>query len=335
MKINDIDDIFLCAYKNELYSENIKYLSYPVEIYVELTNVCNSDCIYCYKKKLNTNISFFDYNVLLKILDEIKNRHTLLILEGGEPLLHPYFEEIYTQIRDRNINVDIITNGIYLQYLTDDFYKKFKKSNDEIQISLDGLGCYNFINRKVSSVDVIKSIKLLNKKGIKPRINTVVTKYNISGIYDFLNFINNNLGISSITLNKVIGVSNYRFQAKDNQLANLMNEIERKTYDFKVFNNLNYTSYKTSCYNKGSTIHNRCTALTGKVCIATDLSLYPCVFYENISEPLGSIKNNTILDIWESSESKVFRNKKNNIFAKCKICKDNSTCSQLCIGTQI
>lgn len=88
-------------------------------IFVELTNHCNINCLFCPNDKMTRKRQYMDYELALRILDEISLpyfsfSHINLSLMG-EPLLHPRFLDIVNYAeKEKKIKSVIVTNGIIL-----------------------------------------------------------------------------------------------------------------------------------------------------------------------------------------------------------------------------
>lgn len=80
------------------------------KIYIEITNVCNFSCSFCFVSQRNKsiiNVEEFQY-----ITDKIKPFTQYIYLHVlGEPLLHPQLSEILQIARQQNLFVNITTNG--------------------------------------------------------------------------------------------------------------------------------------------------------------------------------------------------------------------------------
>jgi len=333
---------YLDRTKGLLYSGVIKRLSTPIEVYIELTNVCNLQCIYCYKKGINTNgPRYFDVNLLRKVLDDLHSETVepiLFVLEGGEPLLHPQLSEIIQCIKYFNYPIDILTNGELLNSTTaNEILPYIDLSNDDIQISFDGISDDALKNRKNSYKKIVDNILYLNLHKVYPRINVVVTKYNVDSILDFLDYINKNIKVKSVSLNSVIGRKNVPIQATLEKRKHLSAMLDNKRYNFGVFKSLLHNVCDSSiCMETHGTaedVHIRCTALTGKLCLSVEGEVYPCVFYENMTEPIGSLSEKGILEIWNSREARRFLTQKATNEAKCMRCSLNKKCTQICAGS--
>lgn len=331
---------YIDATKQLLYSGILTRLSLPVEIYIETTNICNLRCAYCYKKNLNSKPLYIDINLIRKLLVELppfSEYPILFVLEGGEPFLHPSFYEITKLIKSFGYPVDILTNGerIDAQKLSMMLNPKI----DEVQISLDGITSNAISNRYNNVAKTIESIKELNKLGIIPRINSVITKYNIHDIPDFLNYLNGNVILTSVSLNAVFGKSNRHLFTTDADKLWLTQQLDGKTYNFALYENYDHwTSSSQLCAAQGefnNEFFRKCTAMSGKICIATNGDVYPCVFYEGRIPPLGNIKTSPIIDIWGSRTADEFVKERDTVSIKCEHCKLNRRCTQKCAGSML
>lgn len=81
-------------------------------IYLEISNKCNLNCPFCAYPKGN---DFMDLNNINNYLDQIKpycNYVYLHIL--GEPLLHPDIEKILQLLDEKDMQLQLVTNGVLL-----------------------------------------------------------------------------------------------------------------------------------------------------------------------------------------------------------------------------
>ena len=81
-------------------------------VYLEITNSCNLSCAFCEATKKH---DFMDINDIKSRLDEIKEVTNYVYLHIlGEPLLHPFFNEILDYTDELALNVQLVTNGTLL-----------------------------------------------------------------------------------------------------------------------------------------------------------------------------------------------------------------------------
>ncbi len=323
--------------KKIAYTLETERLSFPTEIFIELTDKCNLDCVYCYKKstqqKKDDTLNITDIKQIAKNIGYSPS--TLVILEGGEPLLHPEFIEIFAELKKYYIPVDIITNGVYLDAeLISKISKTFDKDYDDFQISLDGINGFNALNRGISSEKVLQGIERLNHFGIKPRINCVVTNRNYLGIIEFISYLNHNYEINALSLNTPIGNKHTGLILEDEIAEKLYKDIMslRNNLKFSIFANV--INIEKDCIEKNiiETPHMRCTAMRSKICISSCGDIYPCVFMENKIKPLGNIRKHTLQEIWTSSRSEIFVEELVKKSQKCINCENSKYCAQVCAG---
>lgn len=334
---------YIYTMKNLLYSGTIKRLSTPIEVYLELTNKCNIECSYCYKRaKVDLSEVMLSVEIVEKLMKDLSqdlSSPVLFVLEGGEPLINPFIADIIAIIKTYNYSIDLLTNSLLLNRKhISQITKYWDTSNDEVQVSLDGPGLVNSWTRGNSGDLIIEKISLLNEYNIVPRVNTVVTKDNIFFIPQLLSKLDRSVQISNITLSSVMGKANRHMAVEKKMKEKLSDFLDKCVFSFPVYKNYtHYSPRSIPCSLPANTTqtneyYSRCTALTGKVCIAANGDVYPCVFYEGVIKPLGNLNERTIIDIWNSDESRIFLEKKNELQKKCHHCINNKNCAQICAG---
>ncbi len=117
---------------------------------------CNLQCIYCYEQtymiKGTTNIAPLEmvdlqFERIDKIMEIYENKYgkttddIRITIMGGEPLLRCNLKPIayiFEQAEKRNYTIDIVSNGVDLNYFID-LFNKYKNTLDHIQITVDGV----------------------------------------------------------------------------------------------------------------------------------------------------------------------------------------------------
>ncbi|HEU0120430.1 MAG TPA: radical SAM protein [Bryobacteraceae bacterium] len=113
---------------------------------------CNLSCTYC--NEYDDVSKPVDVNVMLGRVDHLASLGaTLIMISGGEPLLHPELEKIIARIRHHGRIAGMITNGYLL--MPDRIQRLNEAGLDHLQISID-----NVMPDEVSK----KSLKVLDKK---------------------------------------------------------------------------------------------------------------------------------------------------------------------------
>lgn len=83
-------------------------------VHIELTNVCDFDCVFCPKSDMTRSYGFMDFGLVKRLIDEIKEHEVcdkITFHVMGEPTLHPNFFEILDYAKDKGVKVGLTTNG--------------------------------------------------------------------------------------------------------------------------------------------------------------------------------------------------------------------------------
>jgi sulfatase maturation enzyme AslB (radical SAM superfamily) len=92
----------------------------PRRLSVELANICNLHCSYCFRSDDNlysSHAEFFPLELLRQIVTEAHTvaNVTRINFTGGEPTLHPEFAETLRLIGDAGLTVSFVTNGWHFE----------------------------------------------------------------------------------------------------------------------------------------------------------------------------------------------------------------------------
>lgn len=209
-KINKIKDVLDLG----VSFENIRKLFRPVPStirHIEVTNICNIHCIMCSRsgELSEKNKAFKGYMKLddfKTIIDKFEHIDELTLL-GGEPLLHPEIKEIIKYCRQKEIKVNLITNGIILNKDLSGF---LIENIHSIRFSIDGptKEIYEFIRRGSDFDKLIKNIKEFmelyntskNKKMKKIGVNSVYMNQNYKYMKDMIK-LTKSLSIEELSFN--------------------------------------------------------------------------------------------------------------------------------------
>ncbi len=88
----------------------------PRRLSVELANICNLHCSYCFRSDENlysSHAEFFPLDLLRRVINEAHAvaNVTRINFTGGEPTLHPQFAETLRTIGDAGLTTSFVTNG--------------------------------------------------------------------------------------------------------------------------------------------------------------------------------------------------------------------------------
>ena len=125
---------------------------HPVQAHIVPIRRCNLACAYCNEyDDFSPPVPLADMFARVDHLARLGT--TLIVISGGEPLLHPELDQIIARIRRRGMLAALITNG-YL--LTEERIDRLNRAGlEHLQISID--------NAQPDDISM-KSLKVLDKK---------------------------------------------------------------------------------------------------------------------------------------------------------------------------
>lgn len=92
-----------------------EHVDFPMQrVHLELTNVCNFDCVFCPSPIMQRTKGFMDFDLACRVVDEIveeKIAEKIVFHIMGEPTLHPRFYEIAQYSVDRGLVSTLTTNA--------------------------------------------------------------------------------------------------------------------------------------------------------------------------------------------------------------------------------
>ncbi|WP_010260993.1 radical SAM protein [Treponema primitia] len=187
-------------------------------VFLFTTGKCNAKCAMCFyagdMEQKAPDLSFDE----IKKLSENAGDFNRLWLSGGEPTLREELPEIIEMFHKNNHikDVNFPSNGIKGELIIE-WLKRLRKNcpdlNIAISISLDGFGATHDTQRGVPSFyRAVETLKLINDnfkddgKVIK-NIATVITKYNVEEVRDFVAWIYGRLNVTTHTIEAARGVT--------------------------------------------------------------------------------------------------------------------------------
>jgi len=221
------------------------------EIYrldLAMTTSCNLRCRYCFVKKTNRVMNYKTAQSAIEFLLSSPGRNKLLIVYGGEPLIHfdllkriAIFVNKRAGVLKKRIIISLGTNGILFERKHIDFLKKY---NVKISISMDGnILSHNsnrrFKNRKGTFRAISRKLPLIFKEIAQEDICVLFGVSPKNAKMMFENFVYlNNLGFDSINIEPIQGVKWTKKNTEDflfnlgKILIYILNGIKRRKFIF-------------------------------------------------------------------------------------------------------
>jgi len=157
----------------------------PKWIAWEITSRCNLQCIHCRSSStLSQELPEFSRTDAFSLIDDITSYASpVLVLTGGEPLLHPHVFDIAEYGTKKGLRMCLATNGTLI---TDEICQKLKDvSIKMVSLSLDGSNAdiHDDFRRQTGAFQgTMQAIEMFQKHGIKFLINSSFTKRNQNDI---------------------------------------------------------------------------------------------------------------------------------------------------------
>lgn len=283
----------------------------------ELTNECNLSCSHCYRVH---GTRFIPGSIFKTAVDEAESLGALLVsFNGGEPTLHPEFEEFTHSVVSRGMYLSVLTNGTLL---TEPMLKRLSPyKNLFFQISLYGSDptSSQLITGDSSSFQAtMDSISLIQQIGFDFRVILLVTSFTADGLPSMVEHLRANkvkIGlIFQISAREDGSKAPLLLAAKDNQMLNLFRyegswrqEIQEPVANSSV----------------PIITGHACNAGVSSVGIRTDGAVVPCQVFS--TPVLGVIGQDSIASILAGQKRRAFL-LENSIPEKCGGCNLFSAC---------
>src|SRR5262245_59747952 len=115
----------------------------PRRLNVELANICNLHCSYCFRADENlysSHAEFFPVELLRRIINDAHAAAniTRISFTGGEPTLHPAFAETLQLIGAAGLTVSFVTNGWHFERVWPAIQEN-RTAVSHVAFSLDGV----------------------------------------------------------------------------------------------------------------------------------------------------------------------------------------------------
>jgi len=189
----------------------------PVSINLDLTSACNFSCPHCVDSKIINTGELLRLDDVKHTIDVLRSHGLLsvILLGGGEPTLHRNFEEIVRYIKNRGLELGIVTNGSRLEKVIR--ITELLGEKDWIRISIDAAREDTFysLHRPKNHV-TLKHI--LNKARVIKEVNSLVS-----------------LGYSFVIVWEGIEMNGKRLAPNTGEIADAVSLAREYSFDFVSF----------------------------------------------------------------------------------------------------
>ena len=288
---------------------------------------CNCRCVMCDIWKGNNNVQQLEESDVEKLLNSLITLKTkLVVMSGGEALMHPNFFRLCDIIRSYKIKISILSTGLLLKKYANEIIAK----TNEVIVSLDGSqGVHDKIRNIPEAFNKLKDgvaeIKNLNKE-YRVTARCVVQKANFKDLPNIVDAAKD-IGLDQISfLNADVSTDAFNRpnlweddKVKEVRLSRdevdqfkevIENLINTHSQDFKIGFIAESPEKLRRFYNYYAAFHGLCNFPTVtcnapwvSAVIEADGSVRPCFFHAKI----GNIRDSTLTESLNSSRSISFR----------------------------
>lgn len=302
-----------------------------MQIYLLTTTACNLKCTYCIRGEKRRE--FLELQTLRDILQKNDFSNNQVLITGGEPTMHPEFEEIVKMCCNYFKSVSINTNGTNYEFIN-----RLKSERIHLQISLDGNEyMHDLIRGNGTFRSAINNIRRFDQMQFDYNIATVVNLININNIIEMIDVLSDlkNMKYWKVEAQLPFGcgdngncVSVEEWNILVEKLLSLcpFRLVIKKLFDFSLISKLSDEQIKYIGENKTK----NCGNCNSKIYVYPDFTVYPCTCLTDF--PLGNLKEEKLSDILNSKNAKMFSCYEVNKNSQCSKCRYLPICNGGCIG---
>ncbi len=292
-------------------------IKFPVLSEIALTYRCNNRCTFCYASAPERGSTAGEMttaevkHIIDKIVDQAKV--PMVSFTGGEPTLRRDLPELIAYARQRQMRVNLITNGI--RCADEDFVADLKQAGlHSAQVSLEAAEA-EVHNRVVGNPrafeKTVQGLKNLKAADIHTHTNTTINQYNLQHLYALIDFLAE-LGQEYLSMNMVIRTGDAVGSAESTEVGyrdigplilSLKKHAEERGMRFVWYSPVPYCLFNPAQHGLGS---QSCAAADGLLSINPAGEVLPCSSFE---QGIGSLLQEDFDTIWNTRTAKYWRHK--------------------------
>jgi AdoMet-dependent heme synthase len=307
----------------------------------EITRSCNLACAHC---RASSGEGRYDNELTMdesrRLIDEIREvGNPIIILTGGEPLLHPDILSIASYARDQGLRVVLGSNGTLLSEEMATSLKKVSVARVGVSLDFPNAVLQDDFRGKDGAFDAaIEGIRNARRSGMEIQINSTVTKLNVGYLEELLDLA---LKVGAVAFHpfmlvptgrgknlESVALSAEEYETTLNWIYDKQLELGDRIF-FKPTDAPHYMRIarqrQRACPapHASHMITRGCLAGTGFCFISSRGRVQGCGY---LDVEAGNIREESFSRIWQ--ESTLFQNLRNlaNLKGKCGVCEYQRIC---------
>ena len=299
----------------------------PVNITWEISLKCNLRCVHCLSDSGEVSRKELTHKESLSLIDQLITLKVFQVnIGGGEPFIRQDFLDLLSYSHRKGLVTCVSTNGTMVDHPLAKRLSALKLLY--LQVSLDGATAdvNDAIRGKGTYQKILYAMDCLATEGVPFSINTVLTRTNFS-----------QLG----TLRKMAGeyhaelrVSRFRPSGRGKTSKAYLGPTKDQLETFSNWldeHDLVRTGDSFFCLtseNRRRKGLDMCGASKMTCCISPQGLVYPCAFLQEKSFLVGSLRDRTFKDLWDSSP--IFNRFRSLNVKSCRDCYRFDSCRGGC-----
>jgi molybdenum cofactor biosynthesis enzyme MoaA len=314
---------------------------YPVHVEVVLSDLCNQDCSFCaYRLEgYSSNELFNDSSSpvpsnpnrmlprekVLELLDDCRDMgvKAIQLTGGGEPMLHPDFDEVAHGVLERGMSLAVVTNGTLLDQSSEWLRDIHGTSRIEllaraawVRVSLDSSEAENYarVRRVPPRVfgQVMKNLEALLKEAAEQQsscrigVGFVVTADNYKQLGNAIELAER-AGANNIRISAAFTPDGHRYHepyaGEVHRAISQAQQVERRE-GFTIYDNF---GDRLEDLEKKRPDYDSCPIMQLQTYVAGDGNVYTCCMNAyNRRGQIGSFLDDGFRALWDSNQKKSF-----------------------------
>ena len=301
------------------------HLSLPAHYILELTALCNNQCVGCgnvYSHRLSSSMEVSSWKTLITSFGDQAEQITL---SGGEPTLYPDFFTILRIATSYKALVNVFTNGRWHNPHEVVSQLREQPNLDGLLISLHGATSAShetFTRVKGSFTETLDNIALATSYGINVKLSTIITHQNWDEIEKIV-MLTQQLGAECVTFPRYIGPTLPGIEPSPEESYAAVQQIETLIASGAP---VEYGICIPQCFTQNGS--KGCTAGAAYIAIDPWGNVRPCNFSPTV---IGSLHEHSMHDLWHSDKMNAWRAL---MPVECTTCAAYSICHGGCRAVQ-
>ena len=289
-----------------------------------VTQTCDLHCRHCYDRSQYRSLSLQQETAILDDLESFCNSHNVhgqVTFTGGNPLLHPHFEQLYREASERGFSTAILGNPASRQQLE---MLKAIQHPAFYQVSLEGLEPHNDYMRGAGHFQrVLAFLELLRELKIYSMVMLTLTRANMDQVLPLAEILRDRVDLFTFNRLSLVGegvnlvsvdpaefpdfLKGYAKAAETNPCLGLKENLLNVILDRQK------KPFFGGCTGYG------CGAAFNFLALLADGTVHAC---RKFPSPLGSILEQSFNAIYESAAANRYRQGAE----ECRGCRLNPVC---------